>query len=243
MKNGAGAGAQADAGGVDRAASFRQHLTRRWAPTAEPVLIVGDSMLDLYVFGTVDRISPEAPVPVMRQQETREAAGGAAQAQMATFGGMGEACISAIEGLNVLYEEDLMGNAQRQGDYLIERLNGLRAKYPSLLKEIRGRGLMIGIEFNDISETMPFGLKHMVALLDDKLKGSLCGFVGALLLKDYDVLVAFTEYNRNVIRLEPPLIATREDCDRFIDAFDDLLGRGITRIVTDYLRKVAVAKG
>ncbi len=161
----------------------------------------------------------------------------------ATFGGMGEACISAIEGLNVLYEEDLMGNAQRQGDYLIERLNGLRVKYPSLLKEIRGRGLMIGIEFNDISETMPFGLKHMVALLDDKLKGSLCGFVGALLLKDYDVLVAFTEYNRNVIRLEPPLIATREDCDRFIEAFDDLLGRGITRIVTDYLRKVAVAKG
>lgn len=161
----------------------------------------------------------------------------------ATFGGMGEACISAIEGLNVLYEEDLMGNAQRQGDYLIERLNALRVKYPSLLKEIRGRGLMIGVEFNDISETMPFGLKHMVALLDDKLKGSLCGFIGALLLKDYDVLVAFTEYNRNVIRLEPPLIAKREDCDTFINALDDLLSRGITRIVTDYLRKVAVAKG
>lgn len=161
----------------------------------------------------------------------------------ATFGGMGEACISAIEGLNVLYEEDLMGNAQRQGDYLINRLNELRLKHPSLLKEIRGRGLMIGVEFQDISETMPFGLKHMVALLDDKLKGSLCGFVGALLLKDYDVLVAFTEYNRNVIRLEPPLIATREDCDTFINALDDLLSRGITRIVTDYLRKVAVSKG
>jgi len=161
----------------------------------------------------------------------------------ATFGGMGEACISAIEGLNVLYDEDLMGNARRQGDYLIERLNQLRAKHPTLLKEIRGRGLMIGVEFQDISETMPFGLKHMVALLDDKLKGSLCGFVGALLLKDYDVLVAFTEYNRNVIRLEPPLIATREDCDTFLNALDDLLSRGITRIVTDYLRKVATAKG
>jgi acetylornithine/succinyldiaminopimelate/putrescine aminotransferase len=156
---------------------------------------------------------------------------------------MGEACVSAIEALNVLYDEDLMGNARRQGDYLIERLNALRLKYPSLLKQIRGRGLMIGVEFNDISETMPFGVRQMVALLDDKLKGSLCGFVGALLLKDYDVLVAFTEYNRNVIRLEPPLIATRQDCDTFIDAFDDLLGRGITRIVTDYLRKVAVAKG
>lgn len=161
----------------------------------------------------------------------------------ATFGGMGEACVSAIEALNVLYDEDLMGNARRQGDYLIARLNELRTRHPSLLKEIRGRGLMIGVEFQDISETMPFGVKHMVALLDDKLKGSLCGFIGALLLKDYDVLVAFTEYNRNVIRLEPPLIVTREQCDQFVDALDDLLSRGITRIVTDYLRKVAVAKG
>ena len=161
----------------------------------------------------------------------------------ATFGGMGEACVSAIEALNVLYDEDLMGNARRQGDYLIARLDELRAKYPTLLKEIRGRGLMIGVEFQDISETMPFGVKHMVALLDDKLKGSLCGFVGALLLKEHDVLVAFTEYNRNVIRLEPPLIVTREQCDQFIAALDDVLSRGVTGIVTGYLRKVAAAKG
>ena len=154
----------------------------------------------------------------------------------ATFGGMGEACVSAIEALNVLYDEDLMGNAQRQGDYLIARLNQLRAKHPTLLKEIRGRGLMIGVEFQDISETMPFGLKHMVALLDDKLKGSLCGFVGALLLKDYDTLVAFTEYNRNVIRLEPPLICQREHVDTFVDALDSLLSRGIVAIVKDVVK-------
>ena len=121
-------------------------------------------------------------------------------------------------------------------------IDELRAKYPTLLKEIRGRGLMIGVEFQDISETMPFGVKHMVALLDDKLKGSLCGFVGALLLKEHDVLVAFTEYNRNVIRLEPPLIVTREQCDQFIAALDDVLSRGVTGIVTGYLRKVAAAK-
>ena len=47
-----------EAGGTDRAASFRQHLTRRWAPTAEPILIVGDAMLDVNVFGTVEGISP-----------------------------------------------------------------------------------------------------------------------------------------------------------------------------------------
>lgn len=157
----------------------------------------------------------------------------------ATFGGIGEACISAIEGLNILYDEDLIGNAERVGGHLIARLKEIAAKHPQLIKEVRGRGFMVGVEFNDISEALPFGLRHMVSLLDDKLKGSLCGFVGALLLKDHDILVAFTEYNRNVIRLEPPLIATRADVDQFCDAFDALLSRGVARIVTDYLRKVA----
>lgn len=99
MKNGADAAIPTESGAADRAASFRQYLTRRWAPTAEPVLIVGDSMLDLYVFGTVERISPEAPVPVMRQQETREAAGGAANAavNIASLGGSAHlvSCVGA----------------------------------------------------------------------------------------------------------------------------------------------------
>ena len=153
----------------------------------------------------------------------------------ATFGGIGEAACTAIEALNVLYDEDLIGNAERQGAYLLERLGTLRAKYPHILKDVRGQGLMVGIEFHDFSQTLPFGLRQMVSVLDDKLKGSLCGFVGSLLLRDYDILVAFTEYNRNVIRLEPPLIVTRDQVDTFVGALDDLLGRGIARIVTDYV--------
>ena len=49
------------------------------------------------------------------------------------------------------------------------------------------------------------------------------------------MLVAFTEYNRNVIRLEPPLICERAHVDQFIAALDDLLGRGIVRIVKDFV--------
>jgi acetylornithine/succinyldiaminopimelate/putrescine aminotransferase len=157
----------------------------------------------------------------------------------ATFGGIGEACISAIEGLNIIYDEGLMENAAARGEQLITGLNLLKARHPKIIKDVRGRGLMVGLEFNDFSETLPFGIKQMVALLDDKLKGSLCGFVGALLVKDHDVLVAFTEYNRNVIRLEPPLIATAADVETFLTAMDEVLSRGITRIVTDYLRKIA----
>ena len=60
-------------------------------------------------------------------------------------------------------------------------------------------------------------------MLDEKLKGSLCGFIGCLLLAEHNVLVAFTEYNRNVIRLEPPLIVTKEHIDILIRAMDRLL--------------------
>jgi acetylornithine/succinyldiaminopimelate/putrescine aminotransferase len=154
----------------------------------------------------------------------------------ATFGGIGEACITAIEGLNILYDESLIENAREQGTYFLERLGELKEKYPNLIKDVRGQGLMIGVEFEDFSRTMPMGVRQIISVLDDKLKGSLCGFAGALLLRDYGVLVAFTEYNRNVIRLEPPLIVNREQIDTVIDAFDGLLSRGILGIVKDYIK-------
>ena len=153
----------------------------------------------------------------------------------ATFGAMGEACSTAIEALNIMYDENLIENAQKQGAYLLQRLSELKEKYPKIIKEIRGKGLMVGIEFEDFSQTLPMGIKQIVSVLDDKLKGSLCGFVGSLLLKDYDILVAFTEYNRNVIRLEPPLIVEKKHIDQLVSSLDDLLGRGIIKIVKDYI--------
>jgi acetylornithine/succinyldiaminopimelate/putrescine aminotransferase len=153
----------------------------------------------------------------------------------ATFGGIGESCVTAIEALNVLYDEDLIENSARVGDHLLNRMKVLQAKYPKIIKDVRGRGLMIGLEFHDFSQTLPLALRPVVAMLDDKLKGSLSGFVGALLLRDHDILVAFTEYNRNVIRLEPPLICTMAEADQFVDAFDKLLGRGITGIVKGFV--------
>ncbi|RKF06117.1 aspartate aminotransferase family protein [Oceaniradius stylonematis] len=154
----------------------------------------------------------------------------------ATFGGIGEASVTALETINVLYEEGLIDNAADTGAYLISELERLQAKYPQIIKDVRGQGLMVGLEFHDFSQTLPAVLRPAVAMLDDKLKGSLSGFIGALLLRDHDILVAFTEYNRNVIRLEPPLICERSHVDRFIAGFDALLGRGIVAIVRDFVK-------
>jgi acetylornithine/succinyldiaminopimelate/putrescine aminotransferase len=154
----------------------------------------------------------------------------------ATFGGIGEASVTALETINVLYEEGLIDNAADTGAYLISELERLQAKYPQIIKDVRGQGFMVGLEFHDFSQTLPAVLRPAVAMLDDKLKGSLSGFIGALLLRDHDILVAFTEYNRNVIRLEPPLICQREHVDQFIAGFDALLGRGIVAIVRDFIK-------
>jgi acetylornithine/succinyldiaminopimelate/putrescine aminotransferase len=158
----------------------------------------------------------------------------------ATFGGIGEASVTAIEALNLLYDEGLIDNAAERGEELLAGLRVLKDKHPKLIKDVRGRGLMVGLEFRDFSQTMPFGVKQMVSMLDDKLKGSLCGFVGSLLLRDHDVLVAFTEYNRNVIRLEPPLICGHEHVQKFLVALDEVLSRGVVGIVRDFLKGLAM---
>lgn len=155
---------------------------------------------------------------------------------MATFGGIGEACATSIEALNVLYDEHLIDNAADVGDYLLQELNTLQSRYPALVKEVRGKGMMVGLEFHDFSRTMPTVLRPLLAMLDDKLKGSLPGFIGSHLLRDHGVLVAFTEYNRNVIRLEPPLICERAHVDAFIKALDEILSRGIVKIVKDFVK-------
>ena len=95
---------------------------------------------------------------------------------------------------------------------------------------------MIGLEFHDISRTMPIGRSSIVSMADDMLKGSLCGFVGTLMLRDHSTLVVFTEYNRNVMRLQPPLIVTEVEIQRFVEALDAVLARGVVGIVSGYAK-------
>ena len=154
-----------------------------------------------------------------------------------TFSGMGETCCTAIETLHILYDENLIDNSFKMGDFLLTRLKLVKNKYPEVIKEIRGKGLMIGIEFHDISHLLPHLIKKAVSTLDNKLKGTLCGFIGRILLSDYNILVAFTEYNRNVIRIEPPLIINEKEALLFVSALDEICSRGALKIVLNFSKK------
>jgi len=65
-----------------------------------------------------------------------------------TFGGTPLACAVALRILDVIERGDLGANARSIGKFLLDRLQDLQRKYPNVLRDVRGSGLMIGIEFN-----------------------------------------------------------------------------------------------
>lgn len=106
-----------------------------------------------------------------------------------TFGGNHLACAAAISVCDVIEQENLLDNVNKMGDYLMSELKKLN------VKEVRGRGLMIGIELEE--DSAPIRKK---LLYDDKI------FLGSASKK-------------SVIRLLPALNITKEHCDIFLDAF------------------------
>ena len=115
-----------------------------------------------------------------------------------TFGGNPLACAAALAALRVLEEEDLPGQSAAKGSYLIEKLKKIES--PNI-REVRGMGLMIGIE-----------LKHKVA-----------PYIKALQEKKVIALNA----GMTVIRLLPPLVITYEQIDILVEALTEVLATNL----------------
>ncbi|WP_211654746.1 aspartate aminotransferase family protein [Planococcus alpniumensis] len=124
-----------------------------------------------------------------------------------TFGGNPLACSAALASIEVLKEEQLLENTQKLGAYALEELDKLKQKHP-VIREVRGVGLMIGIELMDPKTKNPDG-KAVMEVLDDCLKQGvlfyLCGNSG------------------EVIRMIPPLTVTKEQIDEGIKVLDQAL--------------------
>ncbi len=135
-----------------------------------------------------------------------------------TYGENAHSAAAAIAAVNVIVNEGLADQAREKGNYFMERLRKLQEKH-SIIKEVRGRGLLIGLEFAD-----PGGLlDSLTAGMVNKLSREfLSSMLGAEMLKSYRVLVLFTTNNPNVIRLEPPLAVSYEQIDYVVDCFDQL---------------------
>ncbi len=110
-----------------------------------------------------------------------------------TFGGSHLACAAAVAVIDVIKAENLVENARKIGDYLLEELRKIEG-----IKEVRGLGLMIGIEFDN-----PVSLIRKNLLFDKKIFTGVSG--------------------GNIIRLLPPLCLSKQDAMLFLKKFKEVL--------------------
>ena len=111
----------------------------------------------------------------------------------ATFGGNPLVCSAALASLNTIVDDKLAENAQRMGAYLTEKFLALKEKYP-VIKEVRGRGLVIGVELNVVGK----------GLVNECLEaGLILNCIGT-----------------STIRVVPPLTINQQHADEFLSIFE-----------------------
>ena len=120
-----------------------------------------------------------------------------------TFGGNHLACAAALAVLDIFEEEGLVENAREVGEYLIEKLKDLKIeelkeKGSSHIQDIRGRGLMIGIDLDIPHKDV------RVPLIEQEHCFTGCA-------------------GTNILRLLPPLCLTKQEADQFIDKLKKVL--------------------
>ncbi|MFJ1757106.1 aspartate aminotransferase family protein [Kitasatospora sp. NPDC088134] len=137
----------------------------------------------------------------------------------ASFGSNAQAMAAGLATLHVMRQEGVVENAARVGELFRARLAALTERY-ELLAEVRGRGLMIGIEFG-----RPKSLKLRTGwtALQAARKGLFAQMVVVPLLQRHRILTQVSGDHLEVIKLIPPLIVTEREVDRFVDAFTEVM--------------------
>jgi acetylornithine/succinyldiaminopimelate/putrescine aminotransferase len=136
-----------------------------------------------------------------------------------TFGRNNLAMACGLASLDVLENEGLVENAAIVGQKLMERLDALRAKH-SLIKEVRGKGLMIAIEFH---EPPQLALKLAWRIMHRIDHGLFAQLVIVPLMSRHRIITQVAGHNMDVIKILPPLIITEKEINYFVNAFDEAL--------------------
>ncbi|GGS87653.1 MULTISPECIES: aspartate aminotransferase family protein [Streptomyces] len=137
----------------------------------------------------------------------------------ASFGANAQAMAAGLAVLHVMDDERIVENARTTGDLLRSRLAALIDKY-ELLADVRGRGLMVGIEFG---RPEALRLRSRWAMLQAARKGLFAQMVVVPLLQRHRILTQVSGDHLEVIKLIPPLIVGEREVDRFVDAFTEVM--------------------
>lgn len=134
----------------------------------------------------------------------------------------------ALRFLDLLTKDDnaLLYQVEPKSNYLIQRLQQLQKKYSNIIKDVRGKGLMLGVELTSLEEHSPF-------FRDTSKQGILSLLISSYLLHYHDirVLIPLTtilkgnsgEQRLSIIRIQPPVIISEEEIDHLYSALNEVL--------------------
>ncbi|MFJ3444344.1 aspartate aminotransferase family protein [Streptomyces sp. NPDC086081] len=159
----------------------------------------------------------------------------------ASFGSNAQAMAAGLAVLSVMENEQIVAGVRATGERLRSRLAALTDRY-EMLADVRGRGLMIGIEFG---RPKSLKLRSRWTMLQAARKGLFAQMVVVPLLQRHRILTQVSGDHLEVIKLIPPLIIGEREVDRFVDAFtavmDDAHDGGLVWDFGKTLVKQAVA--
>ena len=136
-----------------------------------------------------------------------------------TFGRNNLAMACGLAALEVIDHENLVERSAKMGALLMDKIEALKTKH-SFIKEVRGKGLMVGIEFHEPSE---FKLKMAWKLLHKIDKVLFAQMIVTQMLSKHRVLTQVAGHAMDVLKILPPLIIGEKEVDMFVNALDDVL--------------------
>jgi ornithine--oxo-acid transaminase len=136
-----------------------------------------------------------------------------------TFSKNDLAMAAGIATLEVLKSERVVENAARMGARLLRNLGELVDSY-ELLKNVRGKGLMIGVEFGTPNSLK---LKASWHALETASKGLFCQLITIPLFKEHKIITQVAGHGSHTIKLLPALTIDENDCAWIEEAFDDVI--------------------
>jgi ornithine--oxo-acid transaminase len=136
-----------------------------------------------------------------------------------TFAKNDLAMAAGLATLDVIESEGLISQSERLGDRLRLGLSDLIGRY-EFLRAVRGKGLMIGIEFGPPTSLK---LKASWNLLESANKGLFCQLITIPLFAEHKILTQVAGHASHTIKLLCPLVITEADCDWIVSAFDNVI--------------------
>lgn len=133
-----------------------------------------------------------------------------------TFGQNALAMVAGLATLQVIEDEDLVNRCAQQGEKLRAGLQGLESKH-EFVREVRGKGLMIGIEFG---APRSLRLKPAYSLLHAAQKGLFAQAIVMQLYRNHNLLTQVSGHNQEIVKLLPPYAITDAEIEHIINAFD-----------------------